>query len=49
MGGLFAALLLRKAGWTVDVFERVDVELSGRGAGNRHSCRALRRPRSGWS
>ena len=33
MGGLFAALLLRKVGWTVDVFERADVELSGRGAG----------------
>ena len=33
MGGLFAALLLRKAGWTVDVFERVQAELSGRGAG----------------
>jgi 2-polyprenyl-6-methoxyphenol hydroxylase-like FAD-dependent oxidoreductase len=33
MGGLFAALLLRRAGWTVDVFERVNVELSGRGAG----------------
>lgn len=33
MGGLFAGLLLRRAGWAVDVFERVDVELSGRGAG----------------
>jgi 2-polyprenyl-6-methoxyphenol hydroxylase-like FAD-dependent oxidoreductase len=33
MGGLFAALLLRRAGWIVDVFERGNVELSGRGAG----------------
>lgn len=33
MGGLFAALLLRRAGWTPDVFERANVELSGRGAG----------------
>jgi 2-polyprenyl-6-methoxyphenol hydroxylase-like FAD-dependent oxidoreductase len=33
MSGLFAGLLLRRAGWRVDVFERVDGELSGRGAG----------------
>jgi 2-polyprenyl-6-methoxyphenol hydroxylase-like FAD-dependent oxidoreductase len=33
MSGLFAALFLRKAGWEVDIFERVDVELSARGAG----------------
>jgi 2-polyprenyl-6-methoxyphenol hydroxylase-like FAD-dependent oxidoreductase len=33
ISGLFAACLLRKAGWTVDVFERSDVELKGRGAG----------------
>jgi 2-polyprenyl-6-methoxyphenol hydroxylase-like FAD-dependent oxidoreductase len=33
MGGLFAALLLRKAGWDAEVFERVNTELSGRGAG----------------
>src|ERR671913_199479 len=33
MGGLFAALLLRRAGWDTHVFERVAVELSGRGAG----------------
>lgn len=33
MGGLFAALLLRRAGWQVDVFERVGGELAGRGAG----------------
>jgi 2-polyprenyl-6-methoxyphenol hydroxylase-like FAD-dependent oxidoreductase len=32
-GGLFTALLLRKAGWQVDVFERIGDELSGRGAG----------------
>lgn len=33
MGGLFTALLLRRAGWQVDVFERVGSELGGRGAG----------------
>jgi 2-polyprenyl-6-methoxyphenol hydroxylase-like FAD-dependent oxidoreductase len=33
MSGLLAALLLRRRGWDVDVFERVERELSGRGAG----------------
>lgn len=33
IGGLFAANLLRRAGWDVVVLERSDVELSGRGAG----------------
>jgi len=33
MSGLLAALLLRRAGWEVDVFERVESELAGRGAG----------------
>ena len=33
MSGLLAALLLRRAGWDVDIFERVESELSGRGAG----------------
>src|SRR5439155_3478549 len=33
MSGLLAALLLRHAGWEVDVFERVERELAGRGAG----------------
>src|SRR3954467_236500 len=33
MSGLLAALLLRRAGWEVDVFERVERELAGRGAG----------------
>lgn len=33
MSGLLAGLLLRRAGWMVDVFERVDSELAGRGAG----------------
>jgi 2-polyprenyl-6-methoxyphenol hydroxylase-like FAD-dependent oxidoreductase len=33
MSGLFAALLLRQAGWHVDVYERVESELAGRGAG----------------
>ena len=33
IGGLFAAAALLKAGWSVRVFERTDVELAGRGAG----------------
>jgi 2-polyprenyl-6-methoxyphenol hydroxylase-like FAD-dependent oxidoreductase len=33
MSGLLAGLLLRQRGWETDVFERVDSELSGRGAG----------------
>jgi 2-polyprenyl-6-methoxyphenol hydroxylase-like FAD-dependent oxidoreductase len=33
ISGLFAAALLRRKGWQADVFERVDVELKGRGAG----------------
>lgn len=33
MGGLFAANLLHRAGWDVQVVERVAEELSGRGAG----------------
>lgn len=33
MSGLFAGLLMHKAGWDVDIFERVEGELSGRGAG----------------
>lgn len=33
MSGLFAGLMLRAAGWRVDVFEKVEGELSGRGAG----------------
>jgi 2-polyprenyl-6-methoxyphenol hydroxylase-like FAD-dependent oxidoreductase len=33
MSGLLAGLLLRRAGWNVDVFERVQSPLSGRGAG----------------
>ena len=33
MSGLFAAHMLRRAGWDVHVFERVASELSGRGAG----------------
>ena len=33
IGGLFAAALLRRKGWDVDVYERSDVELNGRGAG----------------
>ena len=33
IAGLFVALLLRRAGWTVEINERVGSELSGRGAG----------------
>jgi 2-polyprenyl-6-methoxyphenol hydroxylase-like FAD-dependent oxidoreductase len=33
LSGLFAALLLRRRGWTVDIYERVQSELAGRGAG----------------
>ena len=33
MSGLFTAILLRRNHWDVDMFERSDVELSGRGAG----------------
>jgi 2-polyprenyl-6-methoxyphenol hydroxylase-like FAD-dependent oxidoreductase len=33
VSGLFAALLLRQAGWEVEVFERSETELTGRGAG----------------
>jgi 2-polyprenyl-6-methoxyphenol hydroxylase-like FAD-dependent oxidoreductase len=33
MSGLLSGLLLRRTGWEVDVYERVDSELAGRGAG----------------
>lgn len=33
LSGLFAALLLRRHGWSVDIYERVEAELAGRGAG----------------
>jgi 2-polyprenyl-6-methoxyphenol hydroxylase-like FAD-dependent oxidoreductase len=33
LGGLYAALALRDAGWDVDVFERSGLALDGRGAG----------------
>jgi 2-polyprenyl-6-methoxyphenol hydroxylase-like FAD-dependent oxidoreductase len=33
ISGLFAALLLRRGGWEVEVFERTETELTGRGAG----------------
>ncbi|HEY1310131.1 MAG TPA: FAD-dependent monooxygenase [Pseudolabrys sp.] len=33
LGGLFAGLLLRQAGWDVTVFERSDGDLASRGAG----------------
>jgi 2-polyprenyl-6-methoxyphenol hydroxylase-like FAD-dependent oxidoreductase len=33
MSGLLSGLMLRRGGWDVDIYERVDSELSGRGAG----------------
>jgi 2-polyprenyl-6-methoxyphenol hydroxylase-like FAD-dependent oxidoreductase len=33
ISGLFAALALRRHGWDVEIFERVEGELAGRGAG----------------
>ena len=33
IGGLFAAALLHRHGWRVDVFGRIPVELAGSGAG----------------
>jgi 2-polyprenyl-6-methoxyphenol hydroxylase-like FAD-dependent oxidoreductase len=33
LGGLFAAHLLRAAGWDVEVYERIGDDLAGRGAG----------------
>ncbi len=33
MSGLLAGIMLRRRGWTVDIFERVGSELTGRGAG----------------
>jgi 2-polyprenyl-6-methoxyphenol hydroxylase-like FAD-dependent oxidoreductase len=33
MSGLLAGLLLRRAGWHVEIFERVESEMAGRGAG----------------
>jgi 2-polyprenyl-6-methoxyphenol hydroxylase-like FAD-dependent oxidoreductase len=33
MSGLLAAIMLRRRGWDVEVFERVENELAGRGAG----------------
>ncbi len=33
MSGLLAAIMLERRGWRVDVFERVESELGGRGAG----------------
>ena len=33
MSGLLAAIMLERCGWRVDVFERVESELAGRGAG----------------
>ena len=33
MSGLLAGLLLRRASWDVEIFERVETELASRGAG----------------
>ena len=44
MAGLFTGLLLARAGWQVDMFERIGAELSGRGAGIVTHARAVRHP-----
>ena len=46
MGGLLTALLLHRAGWRVDVYERIGSELSGRGAGIVTHQAAVRRSRA---
>ncbi len=33
ISGLFAGILLRRAGWDAEIFERAETELTGRGAG----------------
>jgi 2-polyprenyl-6-methoxyphenol hydroxylase-like FAD-dependent oxidoreductase len=33
MSGLFSAILLERAGWRADIYERAETELTGRGAG----------------
>jgi 2-polyprenyl-6-methoxyphenol hydroxylase-like FAD-dependent oxidoreductase len=33
MSGLLAGLLLRQTAWDVEIYERVEGELAGRGAG----------------
>jgi len=33
MSGLLAGIMLMRRGWAVEVFERVEQELAGRGAG----------------
>src|SRR5271170_3240025 len=33
MSGLLAGIMLTRRGWDVDIFERVEQELAGRGAG----------------
>ena len=38
LAGLFAATLLRKAGWHTEVFERSDVELTPRAMALAHNC-----------
>ena len=48
MSGLLAALLLRRAAWDVDVFERVESELAGRGAGIVAQTESDRDAAAGW-
>ena len=51
LGGLFAALLLRRAGWQVRVFERIGEELSGGAPASSPttiSSRCLDTPASTW-
>ena len=49
VGGLFAANLLARRGWDVQVFERAAGALQSRGAGHRHACGARRDPVRGRS
>src|SRR5258708_10659475 len=45
MSGLFPAILLGRAGWRAEIYERADAELTGRGAGivtHAEMCAVLR-------
>jgi 2-polyprenyl-6-methoxyphenol hydroxylase-like FAD-dependent oxidoreductase len=46
MSGLLSGLMLRRGGWDVDIYERVDSELSGRGAGIVAQCELIERLRA---
>src|SRR6202051_808987 len=44
MSGLLAGIMLHRRGWDVDIFERVDSELAGRGAGIVAQAELIARP-----